>query len=106
MSYNITPVIQAVIALCAALVTAVVIPWIRQKIGAQDTEDLIAWVRIAVAAAEQLYTSAQGAEKKQYVLEFLRDKGMVVDETEVNSTVEAAVLELHNTLYGTGKVGV
>lgn len=106
MSYNITPIIQAIITLCAAVITVFVIPWVRAKVGEQDTENLVAWVRIAVAAAEQLFTSAQGTEKKQYVLDFLAGKGLTVDNNTVENAIEAAVLELHNALYGTEKVGV
>ena len=104
MNYNITPVIQTIIALCAALLTAFLVPWIKQRAGVQGTENLLAWVRIAVAAAEQLYTSAQGEAKKQYVLDFLSSKGLVVDALKVENAIEAAVLELHNELYGTEKV--
>lgn len=104
MKYDVTPVIQAIIALCATLITVFLIPWIKEKAGSQGLENMLAWVKIAVAAAEQIYTSAQGDEKKQYVLEFLESKGIVVDDEIIDNAIEAAVLELHNNLYGTGKV--
>lgn len=104
MTYNITPIIQAVIGLCVALVTAFVIPWVKAKVGAQNMTELLAWVDIAVAAAEQIYTSTQGAEKKKYVIHFLQQKGYVADPAVLDNTVEAAVLTLHNELYGTEKV--
>lgn len=100
---NITPVINAVIALLAALITAFLVPWIKSKVGAQNMDQLLAWVDIAVAAAEQLFTSTDTQKKKQYVLDFLKGKGYTVNTEEVNNAVEAAVLHLHNSLYGTEK---
>ena len=103
MSYDITPIIQALIALCAAWITAFVIPWVKAKTGAQGTENLMEWVSIAVQAAEQLYTAADGEKKKEYVLAFLEDKGYMVDENEIDVAIESAVLALHTSLYGADK---
>ena len=47
---DITPVVNAVIALAAALVTAFVIPWIKSKTTAAQREEINAWVKIAVTA--------------------------------------------------------
>lgn len=101
---DITPIVNAVIALVALLITAFVIPWLKKKAAGCDMEKLLSWVNIAVAAAEQLYTTVQGDEKKQYALDFLKAKGYEVDSEDINNAIEAAVLELHNALYGTEKV--
>ena len=50
---DITPIINAVIALIAALISAFVIPWLKRKMAAIDTAQLEAWVKIGVSAAEQ-----------------------------------------------------
>lgn len=97
---DITPIIQAVITLLAAIVSAFLIPWIKQKASAAQLEQLETWTRIAVAAAEQLYTSLDGEKKKAYVLDFLAGKGYRVSSDDVENAIEAAVLELHNQLYG------
>ena len=97
---DITKVFQAVITLAVALITAFVIPWLKNKVGAQNMEQLLAWVDIAVAAAEQLYDSADGDKKKDYVIHFLASKGFDVDTEVLDNAVEAAVLKLHNELYG------
>lgn len=96
---DITPIIQAVITLAVALITAFVIPWLKNKIGAQNMDEFMRWVQIAVAAAEQLYDSMDGKKKKAYVVEFLSSKGFKVDTEELDNAIEAAVLELHNALY-------
>ena len=60
---NITPIIETVFALIAAVITAIVIPYIRSKTTAQQQTEINAWVRIAVSAAEQIYVgSGRGQE--------------------------------------------
>lgn len=93
-----TQVIQAVIALIAALITAFVIPWLKKKYDADKLDELLIWVDIAVAAAQQLYHELDGAARKEYVLNFLKDKGYDVNSAEIDSAIEAAVLQLHRAL--------
>lgn len=95
---NLTPVIEAFIALVAALISAFVIPWIKRNTTAQDRDDFLRWVEIAVAAAEQLFAATQGKEKKKYVIAFLEEKGFVCSESELNAAIEGAVLKLHREL--------
>lgn len=99
---NITPIINAFIALLATIVTCIVIPKVREllteKIGAQWADTLLNWASVAVAAAEQIYSSDQGTVKKAYVLEFLASKGYDVESNEVDNAIECAVLELHKAL--------
>lgn len=95
---DLTPVFNALIALVAALISAFVIPWIKRKTTAQDREEMMAWVEIAVAAAEQLFDSTQGEAKKNAVVAFLREKGFTFTESEIDNAIEAAVLRLHREL--------
>lgn len=95
---DLTPVINAVIALAAALVTAFVIPWIKRNTSAKDREELLKWVEIAVMAAQQLYHQLDGDKRKAYVLAFLASKGYDVASAEVDNAIEAAVLKLHQEL--------
>ena len=94
---NITVIVNAVIALIAAIVSTFLIPWIRSKTTLQQREDLIAWVKIAVAAAEQIYKgSGRGEDKKKYVLDFLAKNGFTVDTEVISAAVEAAVKQLNS----------
>ena len=95
---KLTPIINAVIALLAALVTVFVIPWLQRKTSAQDREEFLRWVEIAVAAAEQHWDSAKSKEKKEAVTAFLREQGFTFSESEIDSAIEAAVLKLHHEL--------
>lgn len=97
MNVDITAVMNAVVALIAAIVSTFLIPWIRSKITTQQREQLVAWVKIAVSAAEQIFKgSGRGEEKKQYVLDFLIKNGFSVDEEVVNAAIEAAVKQLNS----------
>ena len=90
---DITPIINAVIALAAAGVTVFLIPWIKSKTTDEQRKELHEWVKIGVAAAEQLYKGqGRGEEKKKYVLEFLASMGFTVDEEAINAAIEAAPL--------------
>ena len=100
---DITPIIQAVITLAVALITAFAVPWLKKKIGAENMDEFLKWVEIAVAAAEHLYDSLDGDAKKAYVVQFLTSKGFKVDTEALDNAIEAAVLKLHNELYRQAK---
>lgn len=94
--YDITPIIEAVAALIAALITAFVISYIRSKTTAQQQAEINTWVKIAVSAAEQIYKgSGRGEEKKAYVIQWLREHGITVDEAKLDALIESAVYELN-----------
>ena len=97
---DITPIAQAVVALVAALISAVVFPWLRAKIGTEELTEFLHWVEIGVAAAEQLFDSADGLKKKTYVVNYLKEKGCTADVDDIENAIEAAVLRLHKELYG------
>lgn len=95
---DLTPICSALIALAAALITAFLIPCIKRKTTAQDREAMLAWVEIAVAAAQQLLHDKAGQERKDYVLDILTEKGYNINELDLDSAIEAAVLKLHRQL--------
>ena len=95
---DITPVVNAVIALAAAAVTAFVIPWIKSRTTAAQREEINSWVNIAVTAAEQIFTEpGTGKAKKAYVLKFLEEKNLKIDEKSVDMMIESAVKNMNNT---------
>lgn len=88
---DITPIVNAAIALIGAGVSVFLIPWLKSQTTEAQRKELTAWVKIGVAAAEQLYKGAgRGEEKKQYVIDFLKQKGFKVDEESVINAIEAA----------------
>ena len=95
---DITKLIMAVITLLLAIITTFVIPWVKANKTQTQLATWNMWVKIAVTAAEQIFTSDQWAEKKQYVLNYLNSKGIKYDSATVNNMIESAVLELHAAL--------
>lgn len=105
MQFNITPVVEAVAALIAAIITAFVVPYIKSRTTTNQQQQINAWVRIAVTAAEQIYAgSGRGEEKKAYVIDWLRKHGVTVDESKLDALIEAAVFELNKGLLTIGEV--
>lgn len=100
MTIDLTEVFKAVIALVSALITTMLVPYIRAKVEASKFAKLAEMVNIFVGAAEQLYNSNQGQEKKQYVLDKLAEAGYRVNGSEIDAMIESAVLALHNALKG------
>lgn len=93
---DITTIIEAAAALVAAVIAAVVIPYIKSRTTAQQQAEINAWVKIAVTAAEQIYRgSGRGEEKKAYVLNWLAEHGITLDEDRIDALIEAAVYELN-----------
>ena len=95
MSFDITPIVEAVVAVVCAVVTCVLIPYIKSKTTAEQQAEINAWVKIAVSDAEQIYSgSGRGEEKKAYVVEWLRSHGITLDSEKLDAMIEAAVYEL------------
>ena len=102
--FNITVIVEAVFALIAAIVTVIVIPYIKSKTTAAQQQQINAWVKIAVAAAEQIYVgTGLGADKKAHVLNFLKSKGVTLDVESVDAMIEAAVYELTHGIIEIGE---
>lgn len=97
---DLTNILEAAIALAVAIVTAFVIPWIKSRTTTEQRKELLAWVDIAVAAAQQLYHQCSGEQRLQYALALLEERGFNVNDGTVVDAVEAAVLKLHRQLEG------
>lgn len=91
---DLSGILQALITLAATLVTSFLIPYIKEKLTLEKQEKLKKWTEIAVAAAEQIYGSKTGQQKKEYVISFLLSKGIVVDVDEVTAMIESEVYRL------------
>lgn len=92
---DITPIINALILLIATIISVVLVPWIKSKTTASQLQELVAWAKIGVQAAEQIYRGVgRGEEKKAHVIEFLNSKGLTFDEESINNAIEAAVKQL------------
>ena len=93
MNIDLTTIINAIIALLAALVTYRLIPWIKAKTTNEQQAYIRALVKAGVYAAEQIYnTDGMGAKKMEYVKKWMQMHGFDIDVAEI----EAAVSEYIN----------
>ena len=56
---DITPIVNAALALIGAGVSVFLIPWLKKQTTEAQRKELTAWVKIGVAAAEQLYVAKE-----------------------------------------------
>lgn len=96
---DLTNVFNAIIVLLTALLTAFVIPAIKNRLNDEQQEDFLKWIKIAVTAAEQIYNgSGRGKEKKEYVIAFMEEKGFIIDDESLEAAIESAVYELKESM--------
>ena len=94
MNFDITEIIECIVGLVSALITVFIIPVLRQKLSDEKRQRLLFWIETAVNAAEQLYGSKPGQQKKDFVVSFLLSKGIVADVDEVAALIESEVYKL------------
>lgn len=95
---DLTNIISAVITLIIAVISTFLIPYLKTKVDEMKFENIKTWVKVAVEAAEMIYTgTGRGEEKKAYVVQYLNSKGYTIDTESINNLIESAVLELKNS---------
>ena len=95
---DLTPIIEIIIALISMIITTLILPKVKkyldEKLSAEQRKNLSEFVKIAVGAAEQIYGSKTGQQKKEYVVSYLLSKGLVFDVDEVTAMIENEVYKL------------
>ena len=94
MKNDYTFIFEFIITLLSTLVSCFLIPQLKNKLNKEKREKLLYWTEIAVKAAEQLYGSKTGQQKKEFVVAFLLSKGIVFDVDEVTALIESEVYKL------------
>lgn len=89
MNVDWTPIFQAVIALASAVITGLLIPWIRNKCKESKLDNLNMYLKVLMSAAETYFGSEMGQQKKQFVLDELKRNGIYFDEETVQDALEA-----------------
>lgn len=87
MTIDLTPILQAVIGLLAAMITYKLIPWIQANTTARQQELLQATINTLVYAAEQIYGSGTGQQKLEYVQQQLKARSFDVDLAAIEAAV-------------------
>ena len=98
-------ILKIVVSVSAALISAFVIPLLKQKIAEIKDRRLLEAVVIAVKAAEQtIKGSGTGHIKKDEVITFvtkwLFSQGISITEEQLDNLIECAVYELNRNKEG------
>ena len=92
MNDNLTSILLALLGLCSTIITAVVVPYMKTKLGSQKSSDLAKLVQIGVSAAEQIFTETKaGQKKKEWVLNWLKSQNIDVDNPLLKEQIEALI---------------
>lgn len=94
MKIDYTFVFEFIITLISAVISCFLIPTLKSRLSEEKLSRLKYWVQVAVEAAEQIYGSKTGQQKKEYVVSFLLSKGIVFDIDEVTALIESEVHKL------------
>ena len=101
---DITPIVEGIIGLVVAIISAIIIPkirvWVNNNLTVKQINIIKIIVQSAVSAAEQIYARSEkaGSSKKKFVMEYAKNKlaeiGLTLNEKELEVYLEQAVLEL------------
>lgn len=93
-------ILKIVISVAAALISAYVIPLLREKLADIKYQRLLDMVEIAVRAAEQTIGEGNGHLKKDEVITFVTSwmvaHGIMITEEQLDQLIEAAVFNMNN----------
>lgn len=90
-----SPLFNGLIALAGVILTAYIIPLLKQSLSSKQLENVRLAVNTSVRAAEMLFSTEQGEAKKKWVLDYLASQNIVVNEEQLNALIEEAVYELN-----------
>ena len=98
MNEIIFEVIKVIVMAAAMVVVRYLVPWLKEKIGADRLAQVEKWTKYAVEMAQQVHWSQPGEDRKAIVTEFLRGiltaKNISISEEQLDVLIEAAVKEM------------
>lgn len=92
-----TPLFEALIGLIAAIVTVYLIPWIKEKLTAEQLAKARAVVEIAVYAAEKAFGAGHGKEKLEYAQSVLAAHGVKLDTIKLHAMIDAEIKKMEQS---------
>lgn len=98
MVVDLTEIGKYIIGLLAAIIEVFLIPYLKNKYDVEKIQKTMNNIKVAVQAAEQIFGSGKGAEKKEYVKQYLAKKNIKLDENALDASIESAVLEMNKQL--------
>lgn len=87
--------LRCLIMILTTAITAVLVPYLRSRIGEEKWTKLQEYTIYAVRYAEQMYTPEQWEQKKRYVYNYIlmkaEDMGLPLSEQDIDTLVEGVV---------------
>ena len=99
---NITPIIETVFALIAAVITAIVIPYIRSKTTGSSRRRSTPGCALRLAQRSRFMSAPGAARRRRHTSYWLAEHGVTLDETRLDAMIEAAVYDLKKGLLPAG----
>lgn len=93
---DLTDILQAVLALLAAIITYKLIPWIKARTTQEQQSALLSMTSVLVFAAEQMYGAGHGADKLDYVIRELEERGYTADRAAIEAVIKDHAERLHS----------
>ncbi len=98
MNEIIFEVVKVVVMVAVLVITRYLVPWLKEKIGADKLATAEKWARYAVLKAQQVLWEQGGQDKKAYVTEFLKEilmaKNIALSDEQLDVLIEAAVKQM------------
>lgn len=90
-----TKLIESVVTVVIVLISAYVIPWLKNKVGEDRYNQILTYAELVVRSAEKIYIPEEWQTKKNYAVEMVivkaRELGLNLSADEVNAIIEGAV---------------
>ncbi len=101
MNEQVFNIVLLVIPVIGAVITGILIPYVKTKISVTQMDEIIKWVTKAVQAAEVLFDAPKsGEEKREYVINFIdkmfNSKKEVITKDQIRILLEAAWKQMNN----------
>ena len=96
---DLTPLVEAIIALATTAITLFLIPWLRERFGNEKLEKARGWVQIAVYAAEKLYGAGNGDAKLAYAQEVLAKHKIKLDTKTIMAMIDAEIKKMEQAEF-------
>lgn len=85
---------ELIIGIASIIVTAVLVPLLREKSKQIKTETLNYWLRTLMSAAETYFSDGEGKQKKQWVIDRVQEHLKGLDVAELENALEAMFRQL------------
>lgn len=110
MNDTLFKILQLVIMVCSFLISAFLIPWLKNKLGADKIALIENWVNNAVLATQQTKWDESGEDRKKSVVDFVHkmcaEHNINITDEQIDVLIQAAVKQMkidEGVTYATDK---